>query len=135
MTAMHLSAQDNSELATAIDAAYPGWRAWRTRDGDLAARKGGSPPTGAHARGGSLAELTRAIEAAITAGPPPVLRPSERAALDVLEAAPASLRVRTVVGTTGLHISTTATALGSLHSRGLTTRRRDGRSWLYGAQP
>ena len=119
MTAMHVSAQDDSGLATAINAAYPGWRAWRTRDGDLAARKGGSPAVGAHACGGSLAELTRAIEAAITAGPPPVLRPTEQAALDVLGAAAAPLRVRTVVDTSGLHISTTATALASFHSRDL----------------
>ena len=34
----------------------PGWRAWRTRDGALAARKGGTPP-GVQARGGTVAEL------------------------------------------------------------------------------
>ncbi len=69
----------DSQLPTTIGAAFPGWRAWRTRDGELASREGGSPPQCAHARGESLAELTHAIEAVIKAGPPP-LRPAERAA-------------------------------------------------------
>ncbi len=129
ITGSQVSRPDDSELATAI-AAFTGWRAWRTRDGELAAREGGCPPAGAHARGPSLAELTHAIEAAINAGPPPSLRRAERAALDVLTAAPAPLRVRAVPGAAGLHLSPTAKALTALHGRGLATRHRDGRTWL-----
>ncbi len=121
---------DDSELAAAI-AAFTGWRAWRTRDGGLAARKGGSPPPGAHARGSSVTELTHAIEAAIKVGPAPSLRPAEQAVLDVLIAAPAPRRVRAVSDATGLHSNTTAKALAALHERGLAARRRDGHAWLY----
>ncbi len=121
----------DTEPVTAIAAAFPGWRAWATRGGGLAARKGGAPPAGAHARGTSLAELTSAIEAAIKDGPPRSLRPAEQATLDVLAAAPTPLRVRAISDATGLHINTVAKALAALRDCGLAARHRDGHAWLY----
>ena len=56
----------------AITAAYPDWRFWRTSSGELAARKGGTPPPRPHARG--------AKTAAEPANPP--CRTSELAATD-----------------------------------------------------
>ncbi len=109
----------------------PGWRAWRTRDGALAARKGGSPPAGPHARGGTQAGLSAAIQTAITTGLPAALRPAEDAALGALTAAPGPLPVRAVSGASGLHIATAARVLAALHARGLVTRRRRGRGYRY----
>ena len=77
----------------------------------------------------------RAIEAFIKAGPAPVLRPPEQAALEVRKAAGVPLRIRAVADAAGVHLSATAKALAALHDRGLATRRRDGRSWLYGTEP
>ena len=128
---MSVSTPDGIELATAIHIAFPGWRGWRTRDGDLAARKGGSPPGVAHARGRSLPELLCGIEMVITAGLPPVLRAPEQAALDVLTAAPAPMRIRAVSDAAGLHLSATTKALTTLYDRGPAARRRNGRTWLY----
>ena len=124
-------AADRDVLAAAV-AACPGWRAWRTSDGDLAAREGGAAPPGPHARGGSLAELMGAIAAAIQAGPPPRLPPAEQAALAALEDAAGPLGARAVSDTTGLPMSSAARALTCLTARGLVTRERcDGRTWAY----
>src|SRR6266702_2489369 len=111
MTATQVSAPAGRELQTAVGAiraTFPGWRTWRTRDGDLAARKGGCPPPGAHARGRSLAELTHAIETVLTTGLPPALAPAEQAALGQLTAAATPLPVRAICDATGLHLTATA---------------------------
>jgi DNA-binding transcriptional ArsR family regulator len=126
---------DRDMLAT-VETAYPGWRAWRTSSGALAARKGGIAPPGPHARGDSLAELMRAIEDAIHVCRPPQLPPAERAALVALEAAPEPLRVRAISDATGLPMSSTARALTGLTERGLVTRQRCGRrTWVYVRRP
>ncbi len=133
MTATQVSAPAGRELQTAVGAiraTFPGRRTWRTRDGDLAARKGGCPPPGAHARGRSLAELTHAIETVLTTGLPPALAPAEQAALGQLTAAATPLPVRAICGATGLHLTATAKSLASLRTRGLATRHRRGRGWL-----
>ena len=122
----------DSDTLAAIKTTYPGWRAWRTSSGDLAARKGGTAPPGPHARGDSLAELMRAIEDAIRVGAPPQLRPGEQAALDALEAASEPLGVRAISDATGLPMSSTAKVLAGLTARGLVTRQRcAGRTWVY----
>jgi DNA-binding transcriptional ArsR family regulator len=114
--------------------AFPGWRAWRRRDGTLAARLGGSPVPGSHACGATPDELIRAIEA--SCAPPPALRPAAATALAALSAAPEPLRVRQVSDASGITISTAAQALAELHALGLVTRRRDGqRAWLYCQAP
>src|SRR6266536_1844928 len=87
---------DDSTVFAAIQASYPGWRVWRTDDG-LAARQGGTPPPGPHARGDTAAELMRGIEYVIRTrashprGPAIRLRRSEQAALGTLKAAGAPM--------------------------------------------
>ena len=133
MTAPATARLGNRALAATVHAAFPGWRAWSTSDGNLAARQGGAPPPGTHAHGASLPELFRAIQTASTASPPPVLRPAEQAVLDVLAGAPTPLPIRGVSDAAGQHLSATAKALAALRHRGLATRRRDGRAYLYQA--
>ena len=65
----------------------------------------------------------------------PVLRPAEQAALNVLQDASEPLTVRAVSDATGLHISTTVSALATLHGHGLASRRRDRRTWLCTPYP
>ncbi len=115
-----------------------GWRAWRTRDSGLAARKGGTPP-GVQARGTTLRELKANIAAIETAaeaeaaGEPdgPLLRPNHQAVLAVLENAAGPLTARAISDASGVALSSTGTALAALGGQGLVTRRRKGRTWLY----
>jgi hypothetical protein len=120
-----------------IQAAFPGWRGWRTAEGGLAARKGGSTPTGVQARGRTLAELKLAISFAILAASRgdsierPVLGPREQPVLDALEAATEPLPARTISDVSGVPISTTQNVLAILRAKNLITRRPKGRTWLY----
>jgi DNA-binding transcriptional ArsR family regulator len=120
-----------------IQAAYPHWRGWRTADGGLLAREGGSIPARAQARGRTLAELKLAISCAILAAASrdaiakPVLRPREQAVLDALKAAAGPLPARTISDATGMPISTARNVLAVLQAQGFITRRRDGRTWFY----
>jgi IclR helix-turn-helix domain len=125
---------DKHTLAT-ITAAYPDWRFWCTPSGDLAARKGGTQPTGPQARGATPAELLRAIQDAIRTGPSPALRTAEQAVLDTLKTSAEPLPTRAISDRCGLALSTTGTALARLHARGLVTRRRKGRAWTYTYSP
>ncbi len=127
---------DDSTVFAAIQASYPGWRVWRTDDG-LAAREGGTPPPGPHARGDTAAELLRGIEYVIRTrashprGPAIRLRRSEQAALGTLKAAGAAMSARAVSDASGLALTTATTALGGLRARGVVTRRRNGGVWRY----
>ncbi len=114
-----------------VAATCPGWRTWRTRDGALAARKGGTPP-GVQARGVTVAELIASIAAFEAAGEPsgPVLRPKERAVLAALEDATGPMTARDILDTSGVALSSTANALAVLRCQGLVRRRRKGRAWL-----
>jgi len=117
-------------LAAVVGQAFPGWRAWRQPDGVLAARRGGSPPAGAHARGATPGELLDAIKAG--RAPAPDLRPPEATALAALSAAAGPRTARQVSDASGLAASTAAKALASLRARGLVARRRGQRgSWHY----
>src|SRR6266540_5787867 len=126
---------DDSTVFAAIQASYPGWRVWRTDDG-LAAREGGTPPPGPHARGDTAAELLRGIEYVIRTrashprGPAIRLRRSEQA-LGTLKAAGAAMSARAVSDASGLALTTATTALGGLRARGVVTRRRNGGVWRY----
>ncbi len=109
-------------------------RAWRTRDGALAARKGGTPP-GVQARGATVAELTAAIAGAGPVGQPPGPGPRSanyRAVLAAIDGADRPpLTARAIAGKSGLALSTAVYALGILCAQGVTERRRDGHLWLY----
>ena len=105
-------------LAAVVERAFPGWRAWRQPDGVLAARRGGWPPAGAHARGATLGELLRAVKAA--SAPAPNLPPTEATALAALPAAAGPRTARQVSGASGLPTSTAVKALASRHARGLS---------------
>jgi hypothetical protein len=122
-----------------IRAAFPGWRGWRTAEGELAARKGGSTPIGVQARGHTVAELKLAISFAILvaaihdAAPKPVLRPRERVVLDTLESATEPLSARTISDVSGVPIATTKDVLAVLQTKNLVTRRLNRRTWHYAA--
>ncbi len=105
-------------------------------EGEFAARKGGTAPPGAQARGRTLAELMGEIAAAVQAGddgsaPLPVLRLHEQAVFTALQAAIGPLSARAVSDASGVPISTTARALATLCTYGLVIRYREGRVWLY----
>jgi hypothetical protein len=119
-----------------IGVTYPGWRGWRTPEGEFAARKGGTAPPGVQARGQTLAELMGEIAAAVRAdddgsAPPPVLRPYEQAVLTAVQIVAEPLPTRAVSDASGVPISTTARALATLCIYGLVIRHREGRMWLY----
>ncbi|MGE5288470.1 MAG: helix-turn-helix domain-containing protein [Micromonosporaceae bacterium] len=99
--------------------------------GELAAREGGTPPAGPHARAATPAELLHAIDDAIRAGQPPALRAIEQTVLDTLKASAERLPARAISDISGVALPATATTLASLHTRGLVTRRRNGRAWTY----
>ncbi len=127
---MTVSTPSERTLAAVVGQAFPGWRAWRQPDGVLAARRGGSPPAGAHARGATPGELLDAIKAG--RAPAPDLRAPEAAALAALSAAAGPRTARQVSDASGLAASTAGKALAGLRARGLVARRRGHRgSWHY----
>ena len=135
-----MTAPGDNAVFAAIDANYPGWRAWRTDDG-LAAREGGTPPPGPPARGDTPVALMRGIEHVIRQRasqprcPATRLRRSEQAALDTLKASSAPMSARVVSDTSGLALTTATTALAGLRARGMVTRRNDGHVWPYSLAP
>jgi DNA-binding transcriptional ArsR family regulator len=128
-----VTAPAREDLAAAVEARYPGWRGWRTRGG-YAARKAGTLPLRAHARGKTIAGLQRAIEAAI-AHPSPAPIPPEQVSLEALRAASQPLSVRAISDATGLAYSTAQNALASLYGKKLVTRRRGERRYEYWLAP
>src|SRR6266516_1520613 len=87
------------DISGVVEEAFPGWRAWRRPDGGLAARKGGSPISGALACGATPGELMRAIKAICA---PPRLQPAESTVLIVLRDSSEPLPVEQICAAGGI---------------------------------